>query len=79
MTFLKLDIEGDEPDALVGARSAIERNRPILAICVYHLQSHLWSLPLQMRSMVTGYDFFLRAHNEEGFDLICYGIPRERR
>lgn len=79
VTYLKLDIEGDEPKALVGARSVIERDRPVLAICVYHLSHHLWSIPLQMRAMVLDYDFFLRPHNEEGFDLICYGIPRERR
>jgi FkbM family methyltransferase len=77
-TFIKMDIEGAEPDALRGARATIARHRPILAICVYHLQHHLWSIPLALREMCDGYDFVLRPHNEEGWDLVCYGVPQER-
>ena len=77
-TFIKMDIEGAEPDALRGARATIARHRPILAVCVYHLQDHLWSIPLTLREMCGEYDFVLRPHNEEGWDLVCYGVPRER-
>ena len=77
-TFIKMDIEGAEPDALRGARATIVRRRPLLAICVYHLQDHLWSIPLFLRELCDDYDFFLRPHNEEGWDLVCYGVPRER-
>jgi FkbM family methyltransferase len=77
-TFLKLDIEGAEPDALRGARRTIERDAPVLAICVYHRQEHLWSIPLMLREWRDDYAFFLRPHNEEGWDLICYAVPRAR-
>jgi FkbM family methyltransferase len=77
-TFIKMDIEGAEPEALRGARSTIVRDRPVLAICVYHRQDHLWSIPLAMREICEDYEFVLRPHNEEGWDLVCYGIPRER-
>jgi FkbM family methyltransferase len=77
-TFLKLDIEGAEPDALVGARRTIERDGPVLAICVYHRQDHLWSIPLMLRAWRDDYAFYLRPHNEEGWDLICYAVPRAR-
>jgi FkbM family methyltransferase len=77
-TFLKMDIEGAEPEALRGARATIVKNRPVLAICVYHVQDHLWSIPLTLREWCDEYDFFLRPHNEEGWDLVCYGVPRER-
>lgn len=77
-TFIKLDIEGAEPDALRGARSTIERHAPVLAICVYHRQDHLWSIPLTLKSWRDDYVFFLRPHNEEGWDLVCYAIPRAR-
>lgn len=77
-TFLKLDIEGAEPDALHGARRTIERDGPVLAICVYHRQDHLWSIPLMLREWRNDYAFFLRPHNEEGWDLICYAVPRAR-
>jgi FkbM family methyltransferase len=77
-TFLKLDIEGAEPDALLGARHTIERDGPVLAICVYHRQDHLWSIPLMLRAWRDDYALFLRPHNEEGWDLICYAVPRAR-
>lgn len=77
-TFIKLDIEGAEPDALHGARSTIEQHAPVLAICVYHQQDHLWSIPLLLKAWRDDYVFFLRPHNEEGWDLVCYAIPRAR-
>ncbi len=77
-TFIKLDIEGAEPDALAGARKTIVAHAPVLAICVYHRQDHLWSIPLMMRAMRDDYAFFLRPHNEEGWDLVCYAVPRAR-
>lgn len=77
-TFIKMDIEGAEPDALAGARETIRRRRPVLAICVYHEQRHLWSIPLALREMCEGYRFHLRPHNEEGWDLVCYAVPEER-
>jgi FkbM family methyltransferase len=78
VTFIKMDIEGAEPEALQGARATIRNTRPVLAICVYHRQDHLWRLPLMMREMCNDYRFFLRPHNEEGWDLVCYAIPAER-
>jgi FkbM family methyltransferase len=77
-TFIKLDIEGFEVDALEGARQTIERDAPILAICVYHRQDHLWRIPLLLRRWRDDYAFFLRPHNEEGWDLVCYAVPRAR-
>lgn len=78
VSFLKLDIEGAEPDALTGAATVIARDRPIVAVCVYHLQDHLWRLPLLVHSMVSDYRFHLRPYNEEGWDLVCYAVPGER-
>ncbi|HET7696960.1 MAG TPA: FkbM family methyltransferase [Vicinamibacterales bacterium] len=77
-TFIKLDIEGFEVEALHGARGTIRRHDPILAVCVYHVQDHLWKIPLMLRSWRDDYAYFLRPHNEEGWDLVCYGIPRAR-
>jgi FkbM family methyltransferase len=77
-TFIKLDIEGFEMEALQGARKTIERHTPVLAVCVYHRQDHLWRIPLLLRSLRDDYAFFLRPHNEEGWDLVCYAVPRAR-
>lgn len=77
-TFIKLDIEGDELEALEGAQRTIERHAPVLAVCVYHRQDHLWRIPLLLRAWRGDYAFFLRPHNEEGWDLVCYAVPLAR-
>jgi FkbM family methyltransferase len=77
-TFIKMDIEGAEPDALTGARRHIAADAPILAISCYHRQDHLWSIPLQIRALNDSYTFHLRPHDLEGWDLVCYAIPRSR-
>lgn len=78
LTFLKLDIEGAEPAALRGAKHLLKRSRPIIAVSVYHLQEHLWEIPAWLGQHLTDYEFHLRSHDRESWDLVCYAIPRER-
>jgi FkbM family methyltransferase len=77
-TYIKMDIEGAELDALNGARGIIQQHSPVLAICTYHLQNHLWKIPLLIQSINPNYRFFLRPHLLEGWDLVCYAIPKSR-
>ena len=77
-TFIKMDIEGAEIEALAGSTEIVSANQPVLGISSYHMPDHLWRIPLQIASMSNGYSFFLRPHNEEGWDLVTYAISRER-
>ena len=77
-TYIKMDIEGSELQALAGAQKIIERTIPVLAICVYHRQSDLWQIPSLIRSMSDDYRLYLRPHGSEGWDLVCYAIPVSR-
>ena len=77
-TYIKLDIEGAEMDALKGAAGLIRQHKPVLAVSVYHQQDHLWRIPLYLKTLFPDYQFFLRPHNEEAWDLVCYAIPKER-
>jgi FkbM family methyltransferase len=77
-TFIKMDIEGAELDALEGARSSIQTHHPILSICVYHKQNDLWRIPLFIRSLAEGYRLFLRPHDVDGWQLVCYAVPANR-
>jgi FkbM family methyltransferase len=77
-SLLKMDIEGAELDALNGAVDLIEQEAPVLALCVYHRQSDLWTIPLFAAGLRKDYRFYLRPHNEEGWDLVCYGVPESR-
>jgi FkbM family methyltransferase len=76
-SFIKMDIEGSEVEALEGARELIAANRPSLAICVYHQPDHLWRIPLLLASWpsMAGYRYFLRAHGFDGFDTVLYARP----
>jgi FkbM family methyltransferase len=76
-SFIKMDIEGSEVDALHGARRIIAESRPSLAICVYHLPDHLWRIPLLLASWgeLAGYRYYLRAHGFNGFDIVLYASP----
>jgi FkbM family methyltransferase len=77
-TFIKMDIEGAELDALEGARRSIQTHRPILSICVYHKQDDLWRIPLFIHALVEDYRLFLRLHEEDGWQLVCYAVPANR-
>jgi FkbM family methyltransferase len=77
-TFIKMDIEGAELDSLRGASEIIGRCAPRLAICSYHRQDHLWRIPLLIQSLNRNYQFYLRPHLLEGWDLVCYAIPSQR-
>jgi FkbM family methyltransferase len=77
-TFIKMDIEGAETDALLGGRQTISRTGPVLAICVYHRQNDLWRIPILMREMLPGAALFLRSYFLDGLDTVCYAVPRAR-
>jgi FkbM family methyltransferase len=77
-TIIKLDVEGAEPRVLQGAERLIRECSPVLAISAYHAQNHLWELPRLVRSLNPAYQFYLREHNAEGFDLVLYAVPPQR-
>jgi len=78
LTFIEMDIEGAEYDALLGGRKVIERDRPILAICVYHTQNDIWRIPLLVRGMLPEHKFYLRAYEGDGFQTVLFAVPPER-
>jgi FkbM family methyltransferase len=77
-TYIKMDIEGSELDALAGARAIIKRADTVWAICAYHKQDDLWKIPLFIKSISDDYCFYLRRYAEECWELVCYAIPAKR-
>ena len=73
--LIKMDIEGAEYSALLGSVKTIHKYRPGMAICLYHEPSHLWRIPFLIRSWGLDYEFYLRCHCFNGFDLVLYAIP----
>jgi FkbM family methyltransferase len=77
-TFVKMDIEGAEIDALNGARRLITEGKTAFAACVYHAQDHLWSIPLLISGINPRLRYYLRPYMPEGWDSVCYAIPPGR-
>jgi FkbM family methyltransferase len=73
--LIKYDIEGYELAGLSGTRQIIADRQPNLIVCVYHLQDHLWRIPLLIHSFNPNYRFYLRPHGQI-WDTVCYAIPR---
>jgi FkbM family methyltransferase len=78
VTFVKMDIEGAEADALAGGQSLIERDGPLLAVCVYHTQYDLWTLPLLLKRMLPKHHMLLRCHEGDGWQTVAYAVPEAR-
>ena len=74
-TYIKMDIEGFELDALAGAGECIRRCRPKLALCVYHRPDHLWRIPLAMHELLPCSRMTMRSYQLDGWDTVCYCVP----
>jgi FkbM family methyltransferase len=75
-TFIKMDIEGFELEALAGAQDSIRRCRPKLAICVYHRPDHLWRIPLAIHELLPDSRMTMRSYLQDGWDTVCYCLPK---
>lgn len=73
--ILKLDIEGAEISALHGAMEWIKRNKPIIAVCVYHKQEDILEIPKFCRQIVPEYKTYLRHYSDNQTETVCYLIP----
>jgi FkbM family methyltransferase len=72
-TFISLDIEGGELEALKGAEKIIRKYKPKLAISVYHKIEDLYEIPEYLDSLRVGYKFFLRQYSRY-FETVLYAI-----
>jgi len=77
-TYIKMDIEGSEYEALEGSRETIERSVPVLAISVYHRPEDMWRIPMFLAGLSDDYRLYLRPHKLVCWDLLCYAVPRGR-
>jgi len=76
--FIKMDIEGAEYKALIGAKNTIQKYKPNLAICLYHKPEDLWELPLLIHEIEPSYDMYLRVHEDLCLSTVLYCISKGR-
>ena len=67
-----MDIEGAELKALKGAREALRKFKPKLAISVYHSLSDYIAIPQYINSLNLGYSFYLNHHTIHSEESILY-------
>ena len=67
-----MDIEGSELEALKGSSAIIQKDKPKLAICVYHKANDLFAIPEFIKSLRSDYKFYLRNHQMIPEDTVLY-------
>lgn len=72
VSFLKADIESFEYDMLRGAEKILRRDRPKLAICIYHNATDMYRTMLWLDSLQLGYRFQCSHHSVAALDTVLY-------
>lgn len=72
VSFVKMDIEGAEMDALRGMKEMIVRDKPVLAICVYHKSNDILEIPFYIHNLVPEYKMMLRHHSNTSAETVLY-------
>lgn len=77
VTMIKMDVEGAELESLKGAAQTIQRDKPKLAICIYHKPEDLWEIPLYIKELVPEYRLYIRHHSSVSSETVLYAVMPE--
>ena len=73
-SFIKMDIEGAELDALYGAQNTIKKYRPKLAVSIYHKPEDIIKIPLYILELNEDYKLYLRHYTFGRWDSVLYAV-----
>jgi FkbM family methyltransferase len=73
VTYIKMDIEGAEMNARNGAEKTILRDKPKLAISIYHSLEDMLRIPEYIHKLVPEYKLYIRHYGCIA-DTILYGV-----
>lgn len=62
VTFIKMDIEGQEKNALLGGEKVLREKRPKLNVAAYHRNEDLFELPILINKINPNYKIYMRHH-----------------
>ncbi len=74
VTFIKMDVEGAELKSLMGAHDTILRDRPKLAVSIYHKYEDMIQIPLYIKSLVPEYRLYVRHYSNNACETVLYAI-----
>lgn len=72
VTYISMDIEGAEHNAILGAEQTIKKWKPKMAVCVYHKREDMFDLLLLLKSFVPDYKFYLRHYTCDQTETVLY-------
>lgn len=73
-TYIKMDIEGSELEALRGAKKIIQEKKPKLAICIYHKPQDFYEIPLYIKELNPDYKLFVHHHSFSFAETVLYAL-----
>ena len=79
VTYLKMDVEGAELQALHGAEQTISAFKPVLGISIYHRERDLIDIPLYIKEIAPEYKFCFRVHKKLAIDTVLYGVIENKK
>lgn len=74
VTFIKMDIEGSEYKALIGAENVISKWKPRLAISLYHKPEDVLEIPYAILKVNPEYRFAIRQYASNMHETVLYAF-----
>lgn len=70
--FIKMDIEGSELSALQGAHNTIKRDKPFMAVSIYHRCGDVLAIMDYLHQIIPEYRFWIRHYGPLSVDTVLY-------
>jgi FkbM family methyltransferase len=70
--FIKMDIEGEEVNALKGSINIIKKHKPRMMISAYHLIEHIWEIPILIKEINPNYKIYAGHQPNVTFEMEYY-------
>jgi len=74
VTYLKMDVEGSEMEALKGAEQTITRFRPKLALSIYHSDEHMLEIIEYIHEKYPAYKLYVRHYTGFFAETVLYCV-----
>lgn len=74
VTYIKMDIEGAELEAIKGAEKVIREQGPRLAVSIYHKPEDIFQIPKLLHAYNKDYRFYLRHYSFSYYDTVLYAV-----
>ena len=75
LIFIKIDIEGEELNALSGMKQIIKHYNPILAISIYHSISDFYTIPQYVFDISKNYRIYFRHYSQGLIESVMFFVP----